>query len=116
MFVSSSSSSSHLFLPVARVPRPLGNVRQAVLDAGADVGEAVADGAADAAGQTVDRLAKAASGATYDAADGVAHARDGVAQDAGLEEVAVVSVSVVLPKRRVRLGGGRSGEVDGVGV
>lgn len=77
---------THLFLPVAGVPRPLGDVRQAVLDAGADVGEAVANGAANAARQAVDGLAEATRGAADDAADGVAHAGDGVAQDAGLQE------------------------------
>lgn len=67
-------TSNHLFLPVAGVPGALRDVRQAVLDTRADVGEAVADGTADAARQAVYRLAEAAGGASDDAADCVADA------------------------------------------
>lgn len=50
-----------LFLPVPSVPSALGHVRQAVLEAGADVGQAVAHRATNAASGAVDGLAESAS-------------------------------------------------------
>lgn len=50
-------SSAHLFLPVAGVPSALADVRQAVLDARAEAGDAVADGSRGTAGHAVEGLA-----------------------------------------------------------
>lgn len=46
-----------LFLPVPSVPGTLGHIRQAVLDSGANVGQAVTDRTTDAASSAVDGLA-----------------------------------------------------------
>lgn len=56
------SRLDHLFLPVAGVPRALGDIREAILDPCADVREAVAHGAADTASQTSDCLAETTGG------------------------------------------------------